>query len=347
MLATKPAPKAHLDLSVFLLLGMHIAVLAVFFVPFSWAVVGLALGGYLLRMFAITAGYHRYFSHRTFKTTRAFQLVLAAIGTASMQNGPLWWASWHRRHHKNADTALDPHSPAHVGLWRSHLGWVLEKDSGFPDLSNVKDLTVFPELRFLERHKWLPIVVYAVGCFAIAGFSGLVWGFVVSTIVLFHATLLINSLAHIWGSRRYETGDASRNNPLLALITLGEGWHNNHHHFMSSARQGFFWWEIDLSYYVLCALRGVGVVWDVRTPTLEALRGPRVGAVSAAHRRHRADDAAGKEADEQEAVEHHHHDGDDSGELPERLLLKERRLEVHARTSHDEAADRVREAPQF
>jgi len=266
--------KIKLDVSAFLLLGMHLAVLAVFFVPFSWGVVALALGSYLLRMFAITAGYHRYFSHRSYKTSRAFQLVLAAIGTASMQNGPLWWASWHRRHHKNADTPLDPHSPAHIGLWRAHLGWVLEEGSEDTDFSNIKDLTCYPELRFLDRHKWIPLVVYAIGCFLVAGWAGLVWGFVLSTIVLFHATLMINSLAHIRGTRRYETGDTSRNNFLLAVVTLGEGWHNNHHHFMSSARQGFFWWEIDVSYYVLRALRSIGVVWGVRTPTAEALRGP-------------------------------------------------------------------------
>jgi stearoyl-CoA desaturase (delta-9 desaturase) len=227
-------------------------------------------------MFAITAGYHRYFSHRAFKTSRAFQLVLAVIGTASMQNGPLWWASWHRRHHKHADTALDPHSPGHVGLWRSHLGWVLERGSEKPDFSNIKDLVKYPELRFLERHKWLPLVAYAGGCFLIAGWGGLVWGFVVSTIVLFHATLLINSLAHISGSRRYLTNDGSRNNALLAVLTLGEGWHNNHHHFMSSARQGFFWWEIDASYYVIRLLSVCRIVWSVRSPTPEALLGPRV-----------------------------------------------------------------------
>ena len=259
--------RARLDLSAVLLLGMHLAVFAALFVHLTWGVAALAVGGYVLRMFAITAGYHRYFSHRAFKTSRAFQLVLATLGTASMQNGPLWWASWHRRHHKYADTPLDPHSPAHVGFWRAHLGWVLEEGSEQVDVSNIKDLTRFPELRFLERHKWLPIIGYALGCLLIAGWSGVVWGFVVSTIVLFHATLLINSLAHVWGTRRYATSDTSRNNPWLAVITLGEGWHNNHHHFMSSARQGFFWWEIDVSYYALCLLRAVGIVWDVRAPS--------------------------------------------------------------------------------
>jgi stearoyl-CoA desaturase (Delta-9 desaturase) len=269
-------PRTKIDVSAVLLVLMHVAVLSTLLVHFSWALVGFAVASYAVRMFAITAGYHRYFSHRSFKTSRAFQLVLAVLGTASMQNGPLWWASWHRHHHKTADTKLDPHSPAHMGFWRSHLGWVLEEKSQHPDYSNIKDLTRYPELRFLDRHKWMPLVAYAVGCFLVADWAGLVWGFVVSTIALFHATLLINSLAHVWGTRRYETADSSRNNALLAIVTLGEGWHNNHHHFMSSARQGFFWWELDVSYYVLRLLGCLGVVWDVRSPTRAAIRGPRV-----------------------------------------------------------------------
>ncbi len=262
------------DLSLALLVGMHAACLLVFVVPFSWALVALALGGYLLRMFAITAGYHRYFSHRAYKTSRGFQLVLATLGTASMQNGPLWWASWHRHHHKHSDTARDAHSPRHGGFWHAHLGWVLDPAYDRPDLSNVKDLTRYPELRFLDRYKWLPLVGYASVCFAVGGWAAVVWGFVLSTVVLFHATLLINSLAHVWGKQRYATGDDSRNNALLALLTLGEGWHNNHHYCMRSARQGFFWWEIDVSYYVIKLLSAIHVVWDVRLPERETLRLP-------------------------------------------------------------------------
>ncbi len=276
MQAPRPQRGAIDTLSVVLLVAMHLSVLFVFVVPLSAKVVLLAVGGYLLRMFAITGGYHRYFSHRSFKTSRAFQLVLAVLGTMSMQNGPLWWASWHRRHHKHSDTPLDPHSPALRGLWTAHLGWVLDPiEPRQRDLSNVKDLSRFAEIRFLDRHKWFPLVLYAVGCFAIAGWAGLVWGFVVSTIVLFHATMLINSLAHVWGTRRYATADTSRNNAVLAVITLGEGWHNNHHHHMSSARQGFFWWEVDVTYYILKALERLGVIWDVREPSEAAIAGPR------------------------------------------------------------------------
>jgi stearoyl-CoA desaturase (delta-9 desaturase) len=261
-------------LSVSLLAGMHLACLLVFLFPFSWKLVALGVGSYLLRMWAITAGYHRYFSHRTFKTSRVFQFLLALLGTSAMQNGPIWWASWHRSHHRHADTPTDAHSPVQHGFWQAHMGWILSGKFDHPDLSNVRDLTRFPELRFLDRHKWLPLIAYAVACYAIAGWAGVVWGFVLSSVVVLHATALINSLAHVWGSRRYATADGSRNNGLLALLTLGEGWHNNHHHAMSSTRQGFFWWEIDVTYYVLRGLAWVGLVWDLREPSRKMLAGP-------------------------------------------------------------------------
>jgi len=183
-----------------------------------------------------------------------------------MQNGPLWWASWHRHHHKHSDTHRDAHSPVQRGFWYAHVGWIFDPKLGEPDFRNVRDLARYPELQFIERHKWLPLISYALVCLAIAGLPGVVWGFVVSTLALFHGTMLINSLAHVFGSRRYNTSDDSRNNGLLALITLGEGWHNNHHHYMSSARQGFFWWEIDVSYYTLKLLAWLGIIWDLRLP---------------------------------------------------------------------------------
>jgi stearoyl-CoA desaturase (delta-9 desaturase) len=250
-----------------LLGAMHAACLLVFVVPFSATVVWLAVGGYLLRMWAITAGYHRYFSHRSFKTSRAFQFVLAVIGTSAMENGPLWWASWHRNHHRWSDQPGDPHSPLQRGFWHAHMGWILDSTSDQPDLSNVADLSRYPELRFLERHKWWPLVGYAALCYWIGGVSGLVWGGVLSSVVLLHATALINSLGHRWGTRPYPTPDGSRNNAVLAALTLGEGWHNNHHHAMYCARQGFRWWEIDLTYYSLRLLAAVGVIWEVREPT--------------------------------------------------------------------------------
>jgi stearoyl-CoA desaturase (delta-9 desaturase) len=258
---------------------MHLSVLCAFLVPFTLKLLALAVGSYLLRMWAITAGYHRYFAHRSFKTSRAFQLVLAILGTSAMQNGPLWWASWHRRHHKFSDTIEDAHSPVVRGFWHAHMGWFLDGSHDDPDLSNVRDLARYPELRFLDKHKWLPIVAFAFGCAAIAGLPGVVWGFCIPTVLALHATMLINSLAHVWGSRRYATPDESRNNALLALVTLGEGWHNNHHHAMTSARQGFFWWEIDITYYALRVLAAFGIVWDLRAPSETALSTLRIDAM--------------------------------------------------------------------
>ncbi len=256
---------------------MHLSLLLVFVVPVSWKVLALAVGGYAVRMWAVTAGYHRYFAHRSYKTSRAFQLVLAMLGATSMQNGPLWWASTHRRHHKYSDTARDPHSPVPRGFWYAHLGWNFDRWRPAPDeRSNVRDLSRYPELRFVDSHEWIFIVAYAFLCLAIGGAAGVVWGFVVSTLAVFHATMLINSLAHVWGSRRYTTGDESRNNGLLAILTFGEGWHNNHHHAMNTARQGFFWWEIDLTYYTLRLLAWLGVIWSLREPTAAVLAGQRL-----------------------------------------------------------------------
>jgi stearoyl-CoA desaturase (delta-9 desaturase) len=255
----------HVSNALFVLI--HLSLLLVFVVPFSWKLVALALGGYLLRMWAVTAGYHRYFAHRAYKTSRAWQFALAVLGSTSMQNGPIWWASVHRRHHKNSDGPGDPHSPVRRGFLYAHVTWVFDRSVPIArDDSNVADLLRYPELRWIDAHDWIPLAAYAAGCFAIAGVPGIVWGFVVSTLAVFHATMLINSLAHVWGSRRYDTRDTSRNNPLLAIATLGEGWHNNHHFYMSSARQGFFWWELDVSYYSLKALSWLRVVWDVREP---------------------------------------------------------------------------------
>ncbi len=258
-------------------IGLHLACLLVFWVGVSPIAVAAFAFSYLLRMFAITAFYHRYFAHRSFKTSRAIQFVFAVIGAASTQRGPLWWAAHHRQHHRCADQAEDPHAPRHGFLW-SHMGWFLSREHFVTDPKRIPDLIEYPELRLLDRFALLVPVVYAAAWFGLgailsatapgletSGAQLLVWGYFLSTVVLIHATLTINSLAHVWGKRRYATRDDSRNNFWLALLTLGEGWHNNHHHYPGSARQGFFWWEIDLSYYVLKAMSWVGLVWDVKS----------------------------------------------------------------------------------
>ena len=243
---------------------IHIGTAYAFWRGADVALVAMAVFFYFVRMFAVTAGYHRYFSHRTYKTSRVFQFLLAFLGTSATQKGPIWWACAHRRHHKYSDTELDVHSPKQRGFWYAHMGWWLGRDHEKTDWSQVRDLAKFPELLFLEKWHVLGVFTCMGVATALRGFDGFLWGYVVSTCFLLHGVFTINSLAHVYGSRRYETTDTSRNNPLLALITMGEGWHNNHHHYMNSANQGFYWWEIDMSYYLLKGLEKVGLVWDVR-----------------------------------------------------------------------------------
>jgi stearoyl-CoA desaturase (delta-9 desaturase) len=247
--------------------AVHAVALATPFVaPVAWGWVALAAAVYAVRMFGITAGYHRYFSHRAFRTSRAFQLVLAILGAASAQKGPLWWAAHHRDHHRWSDGPEDIHSPLRHGFWWSHVGWILSRRYDATKLGRVKDLARFAELRWLDRWHLAVPGALAAGLFLAGGLPALLWGFFVSTALLWHGTFVINSLAHVLGSRRYATADGSRNSLLLALVTFGEGWHNNHHFYPSAANQGFFWWEVDVSYYALRALAALGVVRDLRTP---------------------------------------------------------------------------------
>jgi stearoyl-CoA desaturase (delta-9 desaturase) len=252
---------------------MHIACIAIFFVGISLPAVLLCIGLYMVRMFALTAGYHRYFAHRAFKTSRFFQFVLAVVGTTAVQKGPLWWAAHHRKHHKYTDQEGDLHSPVTDGFWWSHIGWVISKKYDPTDLKGIKDFARYPELRWINKYHLIPVIALAVLCFVLGGWQWLVWGFVVSTVLLYHGTFSVNSLAHMWGSRRYATGDESRNNFLIALWTGGEGWHNNHHHYMASVKQGFYWWEIDFSYYALKMMSWMRLVWDLRLPPEQLLAG--------------------------------------------------------------------------
>lgn len=219
---------------------------------------------YAARMFAITGFYHRYFSHRAFRTSRFWQFVFAVLGNSAAQRGPLWWAAHHRSHHRHSDTDSDVHSAARHGFLWSHMGWFTSRENFATRTELVKDLARYPELRFLDRFDALVPALLAGGLFAAGGLPWLVWGFFVSTVLLFHATCTINSLAHRIGRRRFETGDESRNSALLAILTFGEGWHNNHHHYPASARQGFRWWEIDLTYYGLRLLSWLRIVRDLR-----------------------------------------------------------------------------------
>jgi stearoyl-CoA desaturase (delta-9 desaturase) len=256
--------------------GIHASCLLVFWVGASTTDLVLLAVTFYARMFGITGAYHRYFAHKTYKTSRAFQFALAVLACSATQKGPLWWAGNHRTHHKNADQPDDIHSPKH-GLYHAHAGWIFEGRWDATPLDRIADFARYPELVWLNRNHHVPPLALAVLCTAVGGFSGLVWGYVVSTVLLWHATYTINSLAHTWGTRRYATSDTSRNNPWLALLTMGEGWHNNHHHFCASARQGFRWWEIDLTYYLLRSLQSVGLIWEVREPPAHVIAAERAG----------------------------------------------------------------------
>jgi stearoyl-CoA desaturase (delta-9 desaturase) len=272
-LRDKPIPtldKSYHWKDFLLMVAIHLLPIGAFFTGASWVEWTACAVLFWVRMFAVTGGYHRYFSHRTFKTSRVFQFILAFLAMSSSQKGVLWWAAHHRKHHKYSDTPWDAHSPIRHGFWHAHLMWVYYPDNDATDYKQVRDLAKYPELVWLNNHWKVPVITVGVFCLVTMGLPGLFIAFGLSTALLWHATFTINSLSHVFGSRRFETTDTSRNNFLLALLTMGEGWHNNHHHYMGSTRQGFYWWEIDMTYYILKGLSWVGIVWDLR-PVPEAV----------------------------------------------------------------------------
>ena len=258
-------------------IALHLMVLGVIWVGWSPVAVAVAVAMYALRMFAVTGVYHRYFSHRTFKTSRGGQFILALLASTATQRGPLWWAAHHRHHHLYSDQEQDAHSPRIHGFLWAHIGWITARRNFPTKLEYVRDLAKYPELRFLDRFDVLvpvltgtaiyylgkALAIFAPGLHT-SGMQMLIWGYFVSTVFLFHGTCTINSLTHQMGRRRFATDDDSRNSLLLALLTFGEGWHNNHHYFPASVRQGFYWWEIDLTYFLLRALSWTGLIWDLK-----------------------------------------------------------------------------------
>ena len=262
---------------------VHVVCLAVIWVGWSPIAVLVSVIAYLVRMFAITGFYHRYFSHRAFKTSRVGQFVFGLLGVSAIQHGPIWWAAHHRHHHAHSDKDADLHSPIRHGFARSHVIWFLTHRGIAPDLNRVRDLTEYPELRWLDRFDYLIAIALGAAMFALGlllqyvapqlgttGWQMLIWGFFISTVLCYHGTYTINSLSHIFGSQRYKTGDSSRNNWLLSIITLGEGWHNNHHHYPSSVRQGFYWYEFDITFYMLKLLSWCGIIWDLKAIPISA-----------------------------------------------------------------------------
>ena len=254
---------------------VHVACLGAIWTGIGWKAAAIGIALYWLRIFAIGAGYHRYFSHRAYETSRGFQFVLAALAQSTAQKSVLWWAAKHRQHHLHSDTPQDVHSPAQQGFLYSHFGWIFDRNHETTDLAKVADFAQYPELMWLHRNELAPAVALAILCFAVAGLQGLVVGFFWSTVAVYHATFSINSIAHVAGRRRYVTGDDSRNNWLLAIVTMGEGWHNNHHAFQSSVRQGFRWWEYDPTFYLLKLLSFMGLIWKLKSPPIEVLENRR------------------------------------------------------------------------
>jgi len=256
---------------------VHLACLCIPLVGFSYVALSICVATYLLRVFALTAGFHRYFSHRAFRTSRPFQFILAFLGTSAAQLGPIWWASHHRHHHEHSDTEEDIHSPSLRGFLWSHMGWIMCRKYADANDRLVGDLTRYPELRWLDRFHVVPpfllgFLLYGLGAWLAAyapglgttGWQMVIWGFFVSTVMVYHVTFMINSVTHMFGSKRFLTHDESRNSFWLALLTMGEGWHNNHHRYPVSARQGLYWWEIDVTYLVLRLLQKVGLIWGIK-----------------------------------------------------------------------------------
>ena len=257
---------------------MHFLALGTIFTGFSWVALATLLITYVVRVFALTAGFHRYFSHRAFKTSRIFQFIMAWVGTSSAQLGPMWWAANHRHHHLHSDKPEDIHSPVVKSAFWAHIGWVMCRAYGSIQHERVRDLSKYPELRFIDRFHVLPVLslilfLYGLGVglnhfYPALGTSGLqlvMWGFFLSTILVYHVTFCVNSVTHIIGDKRFDNDDESRNNWWIALLTFGEGWHNNHHRWPLSARQGMYWWEVDLSYLLLRGLEKLGLIWDLKT----------------------------------------------------------------------------------
>lgn len=263
---------------------MHAACLGVFFVSWSYLALGICIALYVVRMFGITAGYHRYFAHRSFKTSRVFQFLLGVLGATAAQRGPLWWAAHHRHHHRHSDEPEDIHSPRQKGFWWAHMGWILCPKYDDFNPAAIRDMSKYREIRLLDKFHFIAPITLAFVLFCAgelllvhapklnaSGPQFLFWGFFLSTTLLYHGTFFINSLAHVIGKKRYNTKDDSKNSLFLALVTLGEGWHNNHHFYPGSERQGFYWWEIDISHYTLKFLSKLGLVWELRSPPKEIL----------------------------------------------------------------------------
>jgi stearoyl-CoA desaturase (delta-9 desaturase) len=267
-------------LSIVVFWTVQASALLVFAVPFSWGLAGLWAASHFLRAIGLTLAFHRYYAHRAFQMNRVARFIWTWVAVAAMQKGPLWWAGHHVYHHRFADREGDPHSPKVSGFYYAHVGWFLhDKQYSKIDPSNpvVRDFSKYPEVRFLDTYYFLPPLVLALAMYAAGGFPWLVWGFCLPTATLAHATFAINTINHLYGSRRFETMDESRNNPITAFFAVGEGWHNNHHRYQRAARNGFYWWEFDPTWYTILLMRALGLAWDLQPVPERIYREAREG----------------------------------------------------------------------
>jgi len=241
------------------------AVVSLFY--FSWQNLAACLiVMWIAGSWGIGLGYHRLLTHRGFKAPRWLERFLAVCGTLALQSGPIAWVTTHRVHHAFTETDRDPHSPRNGSYW-AHIGWIFRGTAQNQPETAVQryspDLIRDPFLRFLENYYFVTPMVVAVALFAIGGWQMAFWGIFTRTVLAWHSTWLVNSATHLWGKRRFETRDDSRNNGFVAAITFGEGWHNNHHAYPRSARHGLVWHEIDPNWIQIWLLEKLGLITDV------------------------------------------------------------------------------------
>jgi len=286
------------------IIGLIAAIILVWGVAFNWVYLAILAGMYLATAIGVTIGYHRLFTHRSFKTPRPVAAIFAALGSMAVEGPLLQWVATHRRHHQHSDRPDDPHSP-HThgdglwgtlrGMWHAHLGWILATHTFVPTRNRasrvpvelaryVKDLRRDPLCRWMNRTfpLWVALgllIPAAVGGLATLTWTGallgFIWGGLVRILLVHHVTWSINSVCHIWGTRPFRCHDESRNNALFGVLALGEGWHNNHHAFPTSARHGLQWWQLDVSYIIIRCMGIVGLATDIRVPSAQRIASKR------------------------------------------------------------------------
>ena len=266
--------------TIFFVTTFHmLAALSLFY--FSWSnLVAAVILWWVAGSLGIGVGYHRLLTHRGFKVPTWLEYTLSTLGTLALQSGPLTWVTTHRIHHAFTDQEKDPHSPRHGTYW-SHMGWIFQGKAQNQTPADMQrycpDFANDPFQQWLNKYYWVPISIVAVGLLAIGGWTMVLWGVMLKTVIGWHFTWLVNSATHLWGTRRFETRDDSRNNALIAAVTFGEGWHNNHHAYPRSAKHGLRWFEFDVNWVQIWALKKLGLATDVYAYEIEPAKAePRI-----------------------------------------------------------------------